>query len=219
MTSTGRHRAAAGGVDGNCDHTLVSIVEEGSGGEERCSRLCSLAETSRLSESIEGVGELLTSRDGRDIHQALGDEPRGKVDDRGSELPEDELGELDVEVGSVDEASLNEGGRDGDVELALVLCVDQPRRDLLGDLGRDAAEALEEEDVHLTSEGRLAAVEELADLLRASESRLVATGGTCGDDGDLVKNLANVVVGTQSDERGSRFGREELLEVANECLQ
>lgn len=161
---------------------------------------------------------MLPRRDRRDLHEALGDEPRGKVDDARSVLARDELGELDVELGGVDEAGLDEGGRDGDVELALILGVDEPGGDLLGDLDGDAAEALEEEDVDLACEGRLAAVEELDDLLRAPEGRLVAVGGSSSDEGDLLKDLANVVLGSKASERRRRFRREVLLEVADEGL-
>ncbi|KAJ8291314.1 hypothetical protein OF846_005352 [Rhodotorula toruloides] len=184
--------------------------------EELAGRVGRLALADALAERLERVGELLAGRDRRDLGEARRNDAGDKVDDGRAELADGELGKLEVEVGDVDEAGLEERDGDGDVEFALVLGVHEPVGDLLGDARRDGAEAVEEEDVGVAGESTLTAVQQLDDLLRAGEDGVVARGGRRGDEGDLLDDAAEVALLADTGELRDRLGGERLFELGEE---
>lgn len=157
-------------------------------------------------------------RDGRDLSETRSDELAGKVDDGRTEFAKDELGELHVELGDLDEPRLEEGDGDRDIELAFILGVEEPSRNFLRDFGRDGAETIEEEDVGVSPKSARAAVHELNDLLRATEDRLVSGSRSRCNEGDLLDDASDVGFLRNSGEGGSRLVGDSLLEFADKSL-
>jgi hypothetical protein len=194
-------------VDGSASLDVLKELTSGVGG---------LVLTLSLVERLEDVRELLPRCDGRNLSEAGRGELRGEVDDGGAEVANDKLGELKVKVGDGDEAGLEQRNGDVDVELALVFGVYEPGGDLLRDLGRDGAEAVEEEDECVASEGGFAAVEELDDLLRAGEGGLVPCGRRGGHERNLLNDATKFRILRNAGESGRFLSGESLVELGNE---
>ena len=102
-------------------------------------RLGSFAKSTSLSKRFERITQLLPRRDRRRFHQTFSDESRGEIDDSRSIFPRNEFRQLDVQFGRIDQSRTDQSRRNRYVEFPLILRVNEPSGDLLGDFAGKAA--------------------------------------------------------------------------------